>query len=79
MKQANLATKPDIADFVKETDFNNKLKKLNKKITSNKTKHSLELNELSEKVKILLTKILAKNLINIYQFINGAKYFTSGI
>ena len=48
MKQANLATKPDIADFVKETDFNNKLKKLNKKITSNKTKHSLELNELSK-------------------------------
>ena len=42
-------------------------------------KKSYELNELSEKVKIILTKILAKNLINIYQFINGAKYFTSGI
>ena len=59
LSNANLATKTDIAYFVKETDFNDKLKKLNKKITLNKIKHVLaanELNELWEKVKLLLTK-----------------------
>ena len=45
LKQANLATKTHIADFVKETDFNNKLKNLNKNVTSNKTKHSVVKNE----------------------------------
>ena len=37
--QANLASKNDIANFVKNTDFDGKLKKLNKQIISNKTKH----------------------------------------
>ena len=45
IKTANLATKAYIADFVKETDFNNKLNNLNKNVTSNKTKHSLVKNE----------------------------------
>ena len=45
LKQANLATKAHIADFVKETGFNNKLNNLNKNVTSNKTKHSLLKNE----------------------------------
>ena len=31
LKQANLATKGDIADFVKKTDFDDKPKNLNKK------------------------------------------------
>ena len=39
LKQANLATKAETADFAKKTDFDNKLKSLNKKITSNKAKH----------------------------------------
>ena len=39
LKQPNLATKADIADFVKDTDFENKLKSLNKNNASNKTKH----------------------------------------
>ena len=39
LAQANLATKADIADFVKETDFDNKLKTINKKATLNETKH----------------------------------------
>ena len=39
LKQANLATKGDIVDFVKKTCFDNKLKNLNKKVTSNKLKH----------------------------------------
>ena len=39
LKQSNLATKADIADFVKDTDFDNKLKSLNKNNASNKIKH----------------------------------------
>ena len=38
---ANLASKNDIANFIRKTDFNDKLKNLNKKVTSNKTKHWL--------------------------------------
>ena len=38
--QKNLATKHDIADFVKEKNFDDKLKKLNKKVSSNKTRHA---------------------------------------
>ena len=33
LKQANLATKGDIVDFIKKTDFEHKLKSLNKKVT----------------------------------------------
>ena len=39
LAQANLASKNDIANFVEWEDFDNKLQNLNKKITSNKTKH----------------------------------------
>ena len=45
LAQANLPSKRDIANFVKKTDFDDKLKTLNKKITSNKTKHLLVENE----------------------------------
>ena len=38
-KQANLPSKNDIADFVKKRDFNDKLKNINKKVISNKTRH----------------------------------------
>ena len=38
LAQANLAGKDDIANFVKTTDFDDKLRNLNKKVTSNKTK-----------------------------------------
>ena len=41
LKQENLATKPDIDDFVEKTHFDNKLKNLHKNITSSKTKHVL--------------------------------------
>ena len=37
LKQANLATKADITDFLEQTNFDDKLKNLNKKATSNKT------------------------------------------
>ena len=39
LKQANLATKADFDDFVEITDFDNKVKDLNEKVTSNKIKH----------------------------------------
>ena len=45
--QGNSASKNDIADFVKKTDFENQLKNLNKNLSSNKN----ELDELLEKVK----------------------------
>ena len=65
---ANLASKNGIANFVKKTDFDNKLKD----VTSNKN----ELNELSKKVKAISTKGLTKDLINKFSILNGAKYFS---
>ena len=35
LKQPKFATKNDIADFVKKTDFNEKLTNVNRKLTSN--------------------------------------------
>ena len=64
---AKLATKADIVDFVKKTDFDDKLKKINKKVTGIKTKHVFvenKLNELSEKVKLISKKVLTKDLLN---------------
>ena len=71
LKQKNLPSKSDIANFVNKTDFNNKLKD----VTSNKN----ELNELSKKVKAISTKGLTKDLIDKFSILNGAKYFSSGI
>ena len=58
LTQANLATKADIDAFVKETDFDGKLKNIDKKVTLNKTKNVLVENEnqLSEKGKLIPTK-----------------------
>ena len=67
---------------MKKTDFDEELKILNKNVTSNKIKHVLvenELNELWEKVKAISKKGLAKDLINKFSILNGAKYFSSGI
>ena len=36
LKQTNLASKNNITDFVKNTDFDNKLKNISKGVTSNK-------------------------------------------
>ena len=69
-----MANKNDIANFVKKTDFGEKLKILNKKITSNKTKHLLienELNRLSKKVKTISAKQLTKDWTNGCQILNG--------
>ena len=46
LKQAHLASKNDIDDFLKRTDFGEKLININKKVTSNKTEHELIWDEL---------------------------------
>ena len=59
LKQGNKASKNDIADFVKQTDFGNKPKSINKKVTSNKTKQlavEKKLSVLSNEIKLLSTK-----------------------
>ena len=56
LKQANLVTK---------TDFDNKLTNFNRRITSNKTKHS----EVQKELNSLTTKD--------YNFLSGRIYFTS--
>ena len=71
LKRANLASKSDIANFVKKTDFDNK----RKDVTSNKN----ELNELSKKVKAISSKGLTRDLIDKFSTHNGPKYFSSGI
>ena len=48
LKQANVTTKGDVANYVKKADFNVQLKDLNKKVTSNKSKHLLVENELKK-------------------------------
>ena len=49
IKQANLPSKGYISDLLKKIDFDDKLNTLNKKITSNKSKHLLVENELPDK------------------------------
>ena len=51
LRQTHLTTKGDITDFVKEIDFDDKPNSLDKKVTSNKSKHVLVENE-SKKYKI---------------------------
>ena len=63
LAQANLENKNYIADFIKRTNFDDKLKNHNKKITSNKTRQKS-------------TKGLTADLINKYIIFNGAKYFS---
>ena len=71
LKQAYLASKSDIANFVNKTDFDNKLKD----VASNKN----ELNKLSKKVKAVSTKGLGKDLRSKFSILNRSKYFSSGI
>ena len=71
LKQANLAIKNDITNFVNQTDFDNKLKD----VTSNKN----ELNKLSKQDKSISAKGLKKDMINKFSIINGGNYFSLGI
>ena len=48
LAQPNLASKTYITNFVNKTDFDDKFKNLNKKVTSNQTKHLLVGKELKK-------------------------------
>ena len=61
----NFAARLKQVDLVKKTDFENKLTSFNRRITSNKTKHS----EVQKKLNSLITKG--------YNFFLGRIYFTS--
>ena len=72
LTQTNLASKNDMAIFVKETDSNDKLKYLYKEVTPNKTRHvevEKKITDLTNKV----TQISEKG----HDFLLGRKYFTS--
>ena len=71
IKQAKLATKSDIADFVKKTDFNDKLKCFNKKVTLNKTRHVEAEKKLND-----LREIVAQTSRKGFEFSLGKMYFT---
>ena len=60
LAQGNLATESDIGSFVKRTDFDEKPKNLNKKLTSNKTKHLLVQNELKNYKHLIQVFLLVK-------------------
>ena len=58
LKQVILVSKKDIADFVKKTYFDNKLKSISKTVTSNETRHvevEKKVNDLLGKIKLLST------------------------
>ena len=71
LAQANLASKNDIVNFVKKTNFDDKLKTLNKEVTSNKTKYS----EIKNKITDLTNKV-AQISEKGYGFLLGTIYFT---
>ena len=62
----------------KKTDFDDKLKNLNKEFTSNKAKHVLVKNESNE-LKEISRKEFSKDSICKYNILNGSKYFYLGI
>ena len=58
LAQAKLVTKA-VADPTKKTDFNDKLKDINKKLTSNKTRYleiNKKLDDAAKKLKLISTK-----------------------
>ena len=78
LKQAKLATKDDIADFLRKAYFDDKLKTINIKVTLNKTKNVLVQNELEEQqnsVKKLQTFDSSLFIGQSYFFYNGSQNF----
>ena len=69
--QENLATKTDITDIVKQTNFDGKLKNLNRKVASNKSKHLQ-----AEKKVTDLTNNIAQISEKRYDFLLGRMSFT---
>ena len=82
LAHANLASKTNISNFVKRTDFQDRLKNLNKNVISNEAEQVLvenELNELSKNIELISTKGLTKYLINGYKSLNEANFFFRNI
>ena len=71
LKQANLAIKADIDDFVEKKDFNDKSKKLHKKNVSNKTKHV----EVWKKITDLSSKVTQISEKSIWFFVRQNKFY----
>ena len=71
LKQANLTNNANIADFVKKTDFDNKLKKLIKTVSSNKVKTCRGLKKLID-----LANKVAQISEKGYYFLFGRMFFT---
>ena len=74
LKQANLTTKVDIVDFVKETDFDDKPKNLDKKVTLSKSKHVPVENELKK----IQDKIEKSQTYDSSLFIGQSYFFNDG-
>ena len=72
LAQVNLATKSDIANFVKKTDFDGKLKHLNKKVISNRTKYL----PIKNKLKNLQTLDSSLFFGQSYFFNDGAQLYS---
>ena len=78
LKQANLATKGNVARFIKKENFNDELKKLNKKVTSNKSKYLLVENKfknLQDKKEKLQTYDSSLFIVQTYFFNGGAQLY----
>ena len=74
LAKAKLTTTDDISDFVKKkkkTDFDEKLKNINKKVTSNKIKNVEAKKKLTD-----LTEKIAQISEKGYDFLLGRMYFT---
>ena len=88
LKQKDLAIKNGIADFVKDTNFGERLRKISDNVTSNKARfvetenkltdpinsYTKLINDPSREVKLITTTESSKDLINEYSIFNGAKY-----
>ena len=79
LAKANLVSTNDTANFVKKTDFDNKIKALSKNFTSNRNEFRNYQKNYQKKVKAIPTKGLIKDLINKFSILKGVKYFSSGI
>ena len=78
LNRANVASKSNITNFIKKTDFDNKLLVFNKKNNSNKTRYVLVwIKWAIKKVKAISAKGLTKDLVNGYKTLNRARYFSS--
>ena len=68
--EKKVVNETNIVDFIKKTNFDDKLNNISKKVTLNKSQYLLvenELNELSEKVKLLSIKSYNSLLWDILQ------------